>query len=150
MDIRARLMSTSRSAAELAEDPADETGWLGFFDRRQFLALAKRGESRLDFAIDRKPAGTALGENERAVDDHVELAGLPGGDLGVLAEAGFECAGQTGRARLIASTRAVENFCSHEGSVAGSSPPLKPPYPPGSNPAARLGRGPGPKNMERH
>jgi hypothetical protein len=54
-----------------------------------------------------------LGVDQLAVDENVELAALPGLYLRVIAEPAFERGGQTGRARLIASSGAVKNLSSH-------------------------------------
>jgi hypothetical protein len=77
----------------------------------------ERGEEILYFTVDGKPAGLGLGENQLAVDDHVELAGFAGLDFGIFAEARMERRGQTGRARLVASSGAVENFGRHLGAL---------------------------------
>jgi hypothetical protein len=83
-------------------------------------------ERLLDLAFDRKTSGLGFGENHAAIDDYVELAGLPGFYLCVFTEAGLERRGQTGRARFVASGSAVKNFRCHNLIVAIASAPLKP------------------------
>jgi hypothetical protein len=52
-------------------------------------------------------------EDQFAIEEHVELTALAGSDGGSLVEPGFQGVGQTGRAWLVASGSAVENFGSH-------------------------------------
>jgi hypothetical protein len=87
----------------------------GRFVRRSPGSGLQRGEEILDFAVDGKPSGVGLGKDQLAIDNHVELAGFAGLDFGVFAEALMERRGQTGRARFVASSGAVENFGCHLG-----------------------------------
>jgi len=80
-----------------------------------FAAGIERGENILDFAVYRKAASRGLGEDHLAIDEHVELPSFAGLDFGVLAEALVDRGSQTGRARLVASSRAVEDFGGHPG-----------------------------------
>ena len=75
--------------------------------------MVQLGENILDFALQRKSARQGLGEDYDAVSDHVELTGLARADSDLATEAGFERAGQTGRAGMIPSRHAVENLDRH-------------------------------------
>jgi hypothetical protein len=84
-----------------------------FFDRRQFFAFAQQLDSRFDLALVGEAADLVFGEDLLAVDEDVELAGLADLGFSVFAEFGPDRGGQTDRARLVASSRAVKDFNSH-------------------------------------
>jgi hypothetical protein len=71
------------------------------------------GEDLLDFVIHRESANFSFREDNFAVDNYIELSGLTRLYLDLLAEAGVERRGQTGRARFVASNLAIQNLGSH-------------------------------------
>jgi hypothetical protein len=89
------------------------------------LGGAQLFELVFDFLVFWKPTQGSLGENQPAVDDHIKLTALACLDLYVLVEPGLQDRGQTGRARLIASSAAIEDFGSHGRIVSPTHRPLK-------------------------
>ena len=79
------------SAAQLVEDTIDEPCRLGHLGRGgRLLAIAERLENRLHFSIHWKAAGLRLRENQRVIDENVELTGRAGRDFGSFAKPRFE------------------------------------------------------------
>ncbi|GEM_PF-2244405 len=68
-----------------------------------------------NFVVERKTTRLGLRKDYPTIDHHIELAGLTRLDLHLLAEAGVQRRGQTGRAWLISSDLTVENFRCHNG-----------------------------------
>ena len=79
------------SATQLVEDTTDEPCRLGRLGRGgRLLAIAERLENRLHFSIHRKAAGLGLRENQRVIDENVELTGRARRDFGSFAIPPFE------------------------------------------------------------
>lgn len=102
-----------RGSAEQLLGQAPERTGTRRFRGGQRPAGPKRRKALLDLAVGGEAAGFALGEDRAAVDNDVELTHLPDFDFGLLAEAGLQGGGQTGRARLVASLLAVKNLDGH-------------------------------------
>ena len=88
-----RFRSSARFAlaTQLVEDAIDEPcrfGRLGRGGRR--LAVAERFENRLYLAVDREAAGLRLRENQRVIDENVELSARARRDFGSFAKPPFE------------------------------------------------------------
>ncbi len=87
--------------------------------------VAELGEIVFDFAVIGEAAGLELREDQLPIRDYIELSGFARLDLDLLAEAGLERRGQTGRARLVASSRAVKDLSSHEENLCPRAGRLK-------------------------
>ena len=88
---RFRYLARVASATQFIEDTIDEPcrlGRLGWDGR--LLASAERLEDRLDFPVDRKAAGLRLRENQRVIDENVELAGRARRDFASFTKPPFE------------------------------------------------------------
>ena len=86
-----RYLAPFASATQLVEDAIDEPCGLVRLGRdRRLLAVAERLENRLHFPVDREAAGLCLREDQRVIDQDVELTARARRDFGRLAKPPFE------------------------------------------------------------